>query len=104
VDTAAATGKLVLMLAGRDSCGNCTYMHETVCESDSVKPVLLEHYVTAFIDIDNSSDWRPYAPSGGFTLPLIVIIDPANATTAISSTTGIRDESEFLADIEAPLE
>ena len=104
VDEAAADGKLVLMLAGRDACGNCTYMIGTVCESDGVKPVLLENYVTAYIDVDNSTDWYPYAPSGGFTLPLIAIIDPESPDAALSTTTGVRYEDDFLADIQAPLE
>jgi hypothetical protein len=104
LDAAASAGKLTLMLAGRDTCGNCTYMKGTVCESESVKPVLLEHYVTAYVDIDNSTDWYPYSPDGGFILPLIAIIDPANPNVAISTTTSVRYEEDFLADIQAPLQ
>jgi thioredoxin-related protein len=101
---AAQDGRLVLMLAGRDTCGLCTHMKDTICETDSVKAVLLESYITAYVDIDNSTDWYPFAPGGSFYLPLIASIDPANPDTAIHSTTGTHTEEEFLAQIQDALQ
>lgn len=104
ISRAAADGRLVLMLAGRDTCGNCAHMKNTVSEAATVKPVLLENYVTVYVDVDNTTTWYPYAPNGGFTLPLIAIIDPADPGTALHTTTGIRNELDFLADIQGALE
>jgi len=64
LDTARASavqeGKLVLLLAGRPTCGNCTYMKNEACEAPNVRPVIDEACVPWSSDIDLSNDWQTY--------------------------------------------
>jgi hypothetical protein len=97
VEQALNSGRLILLLAGRETCGNCQYMKYTVCELASVRAVLDADYVCWFCPIDTSTEW--YAYSGGlgtFTLPLICVIDPGNPLAYLDRTTGIQYESVFL--------
>lgn len=104
IDAARGEDKLVLMLAGRDACGNCTYMKETVCEGERVAAVIEADYVTAYIDVDSSTDWHAYASGlGSFTLPLIALIDPDDPSSYLSRTTGVVYEGDFINDLQAPL-
>ena len=63
VSAAKSQGKLVLLLAGRDTCGNCQYMLNTVCESLSppVKALIQARYVPWYSEVDSNADWQPYA-------------------------------------------
>ncbi|MBU1693673.1 MAG: thioredoxin family protein [Verrucomicrobia bacterium] len=102
VEQALNSGRLILLLAGRETCGNCQYMKYTVCELASVRTVLDADYVCWFCPIDTSTEW--YAYSGGlgtFTLPLICVIDPGNPLAYLDRTTGIQYESTFLPRLQS---
>lgn len=98
VATAKSQGKLVLLLAGRDACGNCRYMHNTVCESLSppIKQLLQDRYVPWYCDVDSSTEWQPYASGlGSFTLPLICCIDPHTTNQYLDRTTSAQSAQGF---------
>ncbi len=97
VEKAKANNRLVLLFAGRDTCGNCRYMKDTVFEDSSVKEELGDDYVIAKIDVDTDNSYYPYASGlSGFTLPLIAIIDPDNSGTYYNRSTGVVYPSEFV--------
>jgi len=98
VSMAISEGKKILLISGRETCGNCQYMKYTACESISppIKSLIEKSFITWFCDVDNSTEWYPYASGlGSFTLPLICVIDPTNANTYQDRTTGIQDLQEF---------
>lgn len=98
VSMAASQGKKILLVSGRDSCGNCLYMKYTACESLSppIKSLIEQHYVPWFCDIDNSEEWYEYASGlGNFSLPLICVIDPHDNNNFLDRTTGIQDLEAF---------
>ena len=95
---AISQNKKVLLLAGRDACGNCNYMKNTVFESAEppIKELIEQNFILWFSDVDNSNEWYLYADGlGGFTLPLICIIDPNSDNIYEDRTTGIQYSEEF---------
>lgn len=105
ISTAQSQGKRVLMLAGRATCGNCTYMKSTVCESTNppIASLLTSNYVAWYTDVDSSSDYSSYATGlGGFTLPLICIIDPATPNSYVDRSTGIQTASTLYSRLQNP--
>jgi hypothetical protein len=96
VEAARNSGKLILLLAGRDTCGNCQYMKNTACESPSVRSVIDANYVAWYCLVDSSTEWYAYASGlGTFTLPLICVIDPADSMAYLDRSTNIQDASYF---------
>ncbi len=95
---ALSQGKLVLLLAGRHTCGNCNFMQNTVCETTSpaIRQLIQDRFVPWFCVVDTSTEWYPYATGlGSFTLPLICCIDPNNPDAYLDRTTGIQDTQAF---------
>lgn len=106
---ASSEGKLVLLLAGRESCGNTRNMRDTVCEmtSPAIRPLIDSKYVPWFCDVDSSTEWQSYASGlGSFTLPLIACINPSSPSTYIDRTTSVQNPNTFhsrlLANAPAP--
>lgn len=98
VSMAKAQGKHILLLGGRETCGNCQYMRYTVCESTSppIRVLIEQSYIPWFCDVDNSTEWYDYASGlGNFYLPLICVIDPNNSDTYLDRTTSIQDIQVF---------
>ena len=98
MSAAKSQGKLVLLLAGRDTCGNCQYMLNTVCESLSppVEALIQDRYVPWYSEVDSNADWQPYASGlGSFTLPLICCIDPNTTNQYLDRTTDIQTAQVF---------
>jgi len=96
VETARNSGKLILLLAGRDTCGNCQYMKNTVCETPSVRSVIDANYVCWFCPVDSSTEWYAYASGlGTFTLPLMCVIDPGDPSRYLDRSTGTQSASVF---------
>ncbi|HOY59655.1 MAG TPA: thioredoxin family protein [Verrucomicrobiota bacterium] len=98
VTAARNSAKLILLLAGRDTCSNCTYMKTTVFESPAVRALIDGNYVCWYCPIDDSSEWEAYRGGlGGFTLPLICVIDPGDALNYLDRSTSIQSISVFQA-------
>ena len=96
VTAARNTAKLILLLAGRDACGNCMYMKTTVCESPEVRALIDGNYVCWYCQIDYSTEWQAYRGGlGGFTLPLICAIDPGDSLNYLDRSTSIQTISVF---------
>ena len=61
VEKARNSGKLILLLAGRESCFNCRFMKNVVLESDDIRQVADDNYVYWFCEMDTSEEWFNYA-------------------------------------------
>ncbi len=104
VEAARNSGKLILLLAGRATCGNCQYMRYTVCETTSVRQRIDANYVCWFCPVDDSTEWYPYASGlGPFTLPLICVIDPGAATQYLDRSTATQSVSVFQSRLSSHL-
>jgi len=104
VSAAISGGKKILLLAGRETCGNCSYMKNTVSESTSppIQSLIQEKFVLWFCDVDSSTEWNTYAIGlGSFYLPLICCIDPNNPDNYLDRTTGVQSPDEFYARLLA---
>ena len=101
-EAAEALGKRVFMVCGRDSCPNTTYVRLTACESDSVKPILASDYVLWYCDCDKQvSDYADYELGlGGYTLPLVCIINPETPDTYVARRTGFATPAQLLEFLE----
>ena len=91
------SGKLILLLTGRETCGNCKYMKYTVCEAPGVRELIDANYEPWFCPVDTSTEWFTYGydlPS--FTLPLMCVIDPRDFTMYLDRTTGTQSVSVFM--------
>ena len=98
VAEAQASGKKILLMAGRESCGHCQNMKYTVCELPSIRPIIDAHYVGWFCVVDTSSEWQAYANGlGSFTTPLICVIDPSDSLNYLDRSTSSQTESVFKA-------
>ena len=98
VSIAKSQGKYILLLAGREFCGNCQYMKYTACESISppIKDLIEHSFVPWFCNVDSSIEWDVYAYGlGSFYLPLICVIDPNDQDNYLDRTTGIQNLQTF---------
>ena len=98
ISMAISQGKRVLLVGGREACGNCQYMKYTACESTDppIRSLIDESYIPWFCDVDNSDEWYGYASGlGTFYLPLICIIDPEDSENYMDRTTGVEDLQAF---------
>ena len=96
---AEASGRLVLMLSGRETCGNTTGTRDFSCEDPDVKRKLLSGYVVWFNDCDNEwqESWQYSSGLGSYTLPLVCVIDPLNPGRYLARTTGYQSPADLLA-------
>ncbi len=99
VAAAQGSGKLVLLLAGRDGCANTAYMKNDMCERASIRQAIDPHYVGWYCNVDSSTEWTTYAGGlGTFTLPMICVITPGDSMNYLDRTTGRQtDEAAFRA-------
>lgn len=99
---AKAEGKMVLTDFGRPSCSDCVVMEATFGRTNPpVKQWLQASCVLWSANVDNSSEWQPYASGlGSFSLPLLCFVDPAKPGTYISRRTSLIPTSTFLAILQ----
>ncbi len=77
---AAATesGKLVLLVGGRNTCPNTNYFRNTVCETSDIKAKIIEDFELCYINIDMYPDEELYMDSKfKYVMPIISVIDPS---------------------------
>ncbi len=103
-EAASANGKLVLMVAGRDTCPNTNYFRNTVCETADVKATLLASYELWYCIVDSSSEYSPYVRGLGGTLPWIAIVNPANTSKRLRGHGGFMSlpNARIFLDANAP--
>ncbi len=96
---AKSEGKLVLLLAGRDTCSNCRTMKNTVSESQNppIKALLQQNFILWYSIVDSSPDYRQYIAGmpASWSLPLICVIDPNKPNEYLSRSTGIQKADTF---------
>ena len=96
VEAALSSGKLVLFVAGTETCAYTQYMKATVCETPDVRAVIDASYVCWFCDMNTSTEWLSYAGGlGGILLPLICVIDPTDPAHYLDRSTDTQTESVF---------
>jgi hypothetical protein len=91
-------GKTILLIAGRDICGNTRRM-QNICETDiSVHTLIEQRFVPWYCNSDFSKEWYKYAQglSGSFDLPLICCINPSNTSIFLDRSTGKQNAEDFL--------
>lgn len=104
IGQALDSGRLILLLAGRETCGNCQYMKYTVCEMASTRAILDAHYACWFCPVDTSTEENAYTGGlGSYTLPLICVIEPGNPLAYLDRTTGIQYEPTFVPRLQGHL-
>ncbi|MDI2129444.1 thioredoxin family protein [Yinghuangia seranimata] len=87
---AKADNRKVLLEFGADWCGNCVALDKTL-HDPSVQAELVSAYHLVQIDADTHGDLlSQYAPSnsGGYGLPVIVILNPDGSTRVDTDKTG----------------
>ena len=98
---AEAGGKRILLVYGRDTCGNTTATRNYTCEDAEVKAKLLADYVLWYSDCDTqSAESGKYLMNFEGTLPGVSVIDPA-LDAAIAGAGGYQSVSAMLALLEA---
>jgi thioredoxin-related protein len=90
-------GKIILLIAGRNTCGNSRYMRE-ICESNiSLRRLIEQNFVPWYCDTD-SNEWYKYAQglSDSIYLPLICCIKPSATVLLFDRSTGTQTPVNFL--------
>ena len=98
IEKAKQEKKYVLLVAGRETCANTNYMRKTVMVmmNPPILSCINEHYVCCFSDVDASTDYYAYTTGlGGFTLPLICVVDPNKPKTFIDRSTNIQTPADL---------
>jgi len=96
-------GKIILLIAGRDICGNTRRM-QNICETDiPVRALIDQHFIPWYCDMDSSKEWYTYAQgfSGSFDLPLICCINPSNNSKFLDRSTGKQTATDFLSRLQS---
>lgn len=73
-------------------------MRFTVCESMSppIKETLQNHFILWYSNVDNSTDYWPYANGlGSYILPLIAVISMDDSTSYLDRTTSVQYAADF---------
>lgn len=95
---AKADGRDVLLDFGATWCGNCQAIDRLYAES-SVKKVLAAHYHLVQIDIgekNNSANMNllsRYDSSGGYALPVMIVVTPSGTVRTNTNKTGLPELS-----------
>ena len=100
VAAAQASGKLILMVAGRNTCPNTQFMKTNMCERANIRQVIDPSYICWYAIVDDDpAESDTYAGGlGGYTLPLICVIDPDDSMNYLDRTTNRQsDEAVFRA-------
>ena len=104
VEAALNSGKLVLLVAGSETCAYTQFMKANVCETPDVRQVIDASYVGWFCDVETSTEWLSYvAGMGGILLPLMCVIDPTDPAHYLDRSMDIQSESVFLARLNSHL-
>lgn len=88
--------KLILMVAGRDECGNTNSVRAQLENStNDFRKMLQQKYVLWYSNVDSSEEHFQYTDGlgGRWTLPLVVIIDPRNPAQYIQRMTPMSTRS-----------
>jgi hypothetical protein len=99
VEKAKAEGKMLLLMAGNQSCGNCSMMKNSL-KTDTgsgLNALASDMYVVCYLDANDPANQSVLAPftaglPSGYGLPLTAVVDPNNPDQAVGRVmTGILD-------------
>ena len=97
---AESAGRRILLVYGRDTCGNTTATRNYTCEDAEVKAKLLADYVLWYSNCDTQgSESSRYLVNFERTLPGVSVIDPAS-DTAIAGAGGYLNVAAMLRLLE----
>ena len=89
---AKSKNKRVLLIYGREECGNTRTTFFSSFTSENVKRLIESGYVVWYSNCDRQSDASGYGSGlSSWYLPLICIINPANMSTYVARETGYHD-------------
>lgn len=91
VEQARNEGKLIVLVAGRDTCPNTTWMRASAKQMAAENPRIAASYVWWYCQVDHSGDWWTYAQGmSSILLPLICVLDPADMRDYLDRSTGVQ--------------
>ena len=99
---AKSSGKLILMICGRETCGNTIGTRDYTCEDPEVRAAL-DGYVTWFCNCDTQRDdfWNYVSDTVSFALPLVCVINPSVPNKYVGRSFGYMDTSRMLSFLKA---
>jgi pimeloyl-ACP methyl ester carboxylesterase len=99
ISTAKQQNKLILLVAGRDSCGNTNAMKKII---ETEIGWLWNSFILWYSNVDSSTEWQTYASgiTGSFSLPLIAAINPNSSEQYLDRSTGVQSQSEFVSRLK----
>ena len=97
IEAALSEGKRILLVSGRDTCPNTTYLRETACYDPDVMEILQEGFILWYNDCDNMGEevWDYAEGLDTYALPLVCVLDPYDMDTYIERSTGFMDEDDL---------
>jgi|GEM_PF-2717542 len=93
MSAARSQNKLVLLIAGRDECGNTTYTRTEALPSEPLLSLVQEKFVLWYSNVDTSTEYYSYSSGlSEYILPLIAVIDPNQESKYLARITGYQKE------------
>ena len=99
VEEAWRTNKRILLVRGREKCGNTSSTLFYSIPSSTVKPLLDAGYILWYSNCDRQTDASRYS-AGGY-LPTVAILDPSDMAAFIVGISGRQSESELKSFLDA---
>lgn len=103
IEAAKEQDKNILLLYGRNSCGNCSAAKKFLNEDPSLRKVVDENFILWFCDTNTCDYGDDYYPGGPYYLPLLCVLDPYNPVPALDFTTGYKDAAQIQKLLESKL-
>ena len=95
------TNKRILLIYGRETCPNTSSTLLYSIASEPVRQILSDGYVLWYSNCDRQTEASIYAAAGGYTLPLICIIDPQDMSAYVTKTYGYTSASALKQFLES---
>ena len=99
VEAAWRTNKRILLVRGRETCGNTIATLFYSIPSSTVKPLLDAGYVLWYSNCDRQTDASRY--SAGGALPTVAILDPSDMAASVAGVSGYQSASALKSLLDA---
>jgi len=91
MSAARSQNKLVLLVAGRDECGNTNYTRTEALPSEPLSSLAQEKFILWYSNVDTSTEYYNYSSGlNEYILPLIAVIDPNQENKYLARITGYQ--------------
>ena len=102
VEEAWRDNKRILLVRGRETCGNTRATLFSTMPSTSIRSLVENGYVLWYSNCDRQTDASMYASGlGSYTLPLVCILDPKDMSAYVARTTGYQSTSALKSLLDA---